>query len=355
MSKLPKRVYAKHGSYWFVDIERRWHKLARVVDGEAKMYSALAARLEAVPPTRMPMAIATFKREYLPGLAVTTQKEHARLLDIAAGEFTEFDVADVRPADVSMSVKQLYGTKATAAHHYKARLSTFFRWAVERGLRADNPCREIWLKAPAQRDRYITDDELLDIRQALLTGKDGKPTRAGAIAQCFVDLCYLTAQRPTDIRKLLWSQVRTDGIAFKPTKTAGSSGAKVVVPLTAAIQEVLERSRQFGTPAKNKAKVKSIYVIHALDGSPYTMSGIRSAWVRACKRADIKNATIKDLRPKALTDAERAGYRIEELKTAAAHSSVTTTEGYLKTFREPVSRVELKLPTRRKLDTDQRS
>lgn len=305
------------------------------------MYAALSARLDAAPPSCMPIAIATFKREHLPGLAVTTQKEHARLLEKAAAEFAEFEVADVRPADVSTSVKQLYAGRATAARHYKARLSTFFRWAVERGLRADNPCREIWLKAPAPRDRYITDDELLDIRQALLTGEDGKPTRAGAIAQCFVDLCYLTAQRPTDIRKLLWSQVRADGIAFKPTKTAGSSGAKVVVPLTAAIQEVLERARTFG-------KVRSIYVIHALDGSPYTMSGIRSAWVRACRRAEVKNATIKDLRPKALTDAERAGYRIEELKTAAAHSSVTTTEGYLKTYREPVSRVELRLPTRQR-------
>lgn len=344
--KLPNRVYEKHGSYWFVDLERRWHKLCRVADGEAKMYQALAAIIEAPPLSRMPAAIVAFKRDYLVGLAPSTQKEHERLLDIAANEFAGFDVPEVQPVDVSRSVRNLYAGKPTAARSYKARLSTFFRWSVEQGLRTDNPCREVWLKSPPRRDRYITDEEFLAIREGMLTGDDGLPTRAGEIARCFVDLCYLTAQRSTDIRKLLWNQVREDGIAFKPTKTAGSSGAKVVVRLTAAIREVLERARAFGVPAAATARIKSIYVIHALDGSPYTMSGIRSAWVRACRRAGVANATIKDLRAKALTDAERAGYSIEQLRTAAAHSSVTTTEGYVKTFREPVSAVELEIPSK---------
>lgn len=88
--------------------------------------------------------------------------------------------------------------------------------------------------------------------------------------------------------------------------------------------------------------MKSIYVIHTLDGCPYIMSGIRSAWVRACRRASVKNATIKDLRPKALTDAERAGYNIGELKTAAAHVSVTTTEGYLTRFSGSTSTAQLR-------------
>ena len=103
--KLPKRVYLKHGSLWFVDIERKWHKLCRAEAGEVVMYQALAARLEALPLTRMPAAIARFKQEYLPGLAVTTQKEHARLLDVAGDEFAAFDVPDVQPSDISRSIK----------------------------------------------------------------------------------------------------------------------------------------------------------------------------------------------------------------------------------------------------------
>ena len=65
--KLPKRVYLKHGSLWFVDIERKWHKLCRADAGELAMYQALAARLEALPLSRMPAAIAKFKTPQLKG------------------------------------------------------------------------------------------------------------------------------------------------------------------------------------------------------------------------------------------------------------------------------------------------
>jgi integrase len=357
MRKLPRRVYLNHGSLWFVDIERKWHRLCRADAGELAMYQALAARIEALPLNRMPAAIARFKLEYLPGLAATTQKEHTRLLDVAADEFEEFDVADVQPSDVARSVRNVYGdqlvdgkpkrARLTAGRHYKARLSTFFRWCVEQGLRSSNPCREIWLKAPPRRDRYITDDEFGKIRAALLLGADKKPTRAGEMARAFAELCYLTLQRPTDVRHLLWSQVRDDVVAFRPSKTAGSSGARVLVPITPAIREVLDRARAF-VPKTKKGKeqkeLKSIYVVHALDGSPYTMSGLRSAWKRACERAEVKNATVKDLRAKALTDARRAGYGKEALQVAAAHSSYETTEIYLKPFEEPLSTVRLTLP-----------
>jgi integrase len=341
-TKLPPRVYEKHGSLWFVDLDRKWHKLCRASEGLAAMYLALAKINDAPTSSSMPGAIAEFQQSTaFKKNAAGTQKEHGRLLDIAAAEFVDFDVAQVDTADILQSCENLFGGRPTAARSYKARLSTFFRWAIAKRLRADNPCREAWLDAPPKRDRYITDDEFIRIREAMLLGDDGRPTRAGQMAQVFVDLCYLTAQRPTDIRRLLWSQVRADGLAFKPTKTAGSSGAKVVIPATPAIQDALERAKAFGA-------VRSVFVVHTLDGSPYTMSGIRSAWVRACKRAGVTGATIKDLRPKALTDAKRAGYGIEELKVAAAHSSVTTTEGYMKTFDEPVSVVRLTLPTRGK-------
>ena len=124
----------------------------------------------------------------------------------------------------------------------------------------------------------------------------------------------------------------------------------------AIIRGVLERARTFG-------KIRSMSAIHALDGSPYTMSGIRSAWKRAVARARTSylkacetrgenpidtmfvGITIKDLRPKAFTDEEAAGYDIQELKTAAAHSSVTTIEGYLKPRSGAGLREALRSPT----------
>jgi hypothetical protein len=53
---------------------------------------------------------------------------------------------------------------------------------------------------------------------------------------------------------------------------------------------------------------------------------------------------VKDIRAKALTDAERAGYDIEALKIAAAHSDTKTTQIYLKQREVPVSDVRLRIP-----------
>ncbi len=50
------------------------------------------------------------------------------------------------------------------------------------------------------------------------------------------------------------------------------------------------------------------------------------------------------LRGKALTDAKRAGYNIDALQVAGAHTDRSTTEGYIKSREVPVSTVILHLP-----------
>jgi integrase len=102
---------------------------------------------------------------------------------------------------------------------------------------------------------------------------------------------------------------------------------------------VLERARSCG-------KVKSIYVIHNLHGQPYSAHGLSTAWVRAAKRVGVRDATLKDLRAKALTDAKKKGYRMEQLQIAAAHTDTQMTEEYIKSREVPVSEVVLDLPKR---------
>jgi hypothetical protein len=149
--------------------------------------------------------------------------------------------------------------------------------------------------------------------------------------------------------------VSEQGIYFKPSKTSDSSGAKVLIPRTAEIEEVVTR---FAALRLNN----SPHVVHQRDGSEYTASALRSAWRRAqphaveAYRADclaagmdpdpgfLNGATVKDLRAKALTDAERAGYSIEQLRIMAAHSSISTTEKYFKKRRVAVNQVTLSLP-----------
>lgn len=341
---LPKRVYEHFGSYTFIDAAGKRHKLCRVEDGEPALYEALARVMRAADePDRMPEALAAFRlspafTKLTPGV----RAEHGRIYDKLAVEFADFRVHEVEPSDVVKLLEIRWAGKPTAAKHVKARLSSFFRWCVARGLRKTNPCREVWLDSPPKHKAKWTDESFHAIRDAL-----------PPMMQVYLDLSFLLYQRATDVRLLRWSQVdeRTKLIHFEPSKTARTSGAEVDIPITAEIGAVLERARTLG-------KVQAgphgdAFVVQTRDGSPFTRFGIRSAIDRAAIRAGYatqggtrSGLTAKDLRPYATSVAKRQGYTLEQLKAGLAHRSITTTEGYVQQHATPVSEVALRLPAR---------
>ncbi len=362
---LPPRVREQHGSYHFVDHQGKWRKLSRVREGEAKLYEELLKLKRAAErPNSMPEAISRFKLDHLPGLAVSTRDEHQRILDLFAKVFDEFDVLHVRPTDIIQVLKKKWPGKFTMQHHAKSRLSTFFRWCMEEGLRNDNPCRDLWIKGGARHKSKWTRESFHAIRDALLPtldeskwrradGRLRDDVRAGLMVQCYLDLSFLLYQRTTDIRRLRYSQILEAErlIHFEPTKTARSSGAEIYIPITAALEAVLGRARSL-------AKIKpgpggDAFVIQTRKGGPYTAFGIRSAIDRAAIRAGYATAngprsglTAKDLRAFAASCAKAQGYTLEQLKAGLAHTTITTTEGYVQQHTVPVSEVTLTLPPR---------
>jgi integrase len=285
---------------------------------------------------KLPAAVATFKLEYLPTLAVSTRKEHERNLDRIAEDFAAFRVAEVRPTDVSRFLKNNFHGKPTSRRHYKARLSTFSAGAWKRAAR-----RQPVPRCVGQRRHRSTSRNA----DASFTRSDDK---LPPMLQVYLDLSFLLYQRATDVRRLRWSQVRGKVIHFEPTKTAKSSGAEVDIPVTPEITAVLERARTL-------AKVKpgpggDAFVIQSRSGSPYTHFGISSAIERAAiavglakKEGPASGLTAKDLRPTPRVRPEQ-GYSLEvrlgsrirrddhgEVRAAALHA---------------VSQVTLRLPRR---------
>lgn len=267
----------------------------------------------------------------------TAEKEITRTFKKISDAFQDFDVIQVTPTDIAIFVDQWEGQRM--AQTYLSRLSKFFAWTCRIGLRDRNPCSEVSVEKPAKRDRYINHKEFHSVRDALLAIDDSKEIPGGEMMQCYVDLSYLLYQRNTDVRLLKRNQIDIDNgvIHFTPTKTEKSSGVRVDIPITHSIQIVLDRVSKIGD-------VKSIYIIHKQNGQPYTASGVRSAWTRACKRAMVVDATLKDLRSKAATDAKKAGYRKDQIQIGLAHTNEGTTDGYIKMRDTPKSELQLSLP-----------
>lgn len=330
----------------------KWHSLCLIADGEDRARELMRAFKGVAPKTRgkMPRLMEEYRIDRLKRKEKRRPKEPAReaIFKAASDEFTricgkiadafeDFDLDQVLPADVAKFVDQWAGQRMGEVYH--ARLSDFFEWACRRGDATRNPVKDVKVEKAPKRDRLLTPAEFHAIRDALLIGLDGRATPSGPMIQCYVDLCFLLYQRTTEIRLLKWSDVDMSAglIYFKPTKTEASSGAKVAVPISPAVRDVLERAKQIGV-------VKSMYVIHTLRGQPYTSRGIGDAWERARDRAKVTDATLKDIRSMAATAAKRAGYEVKQISVGLAHTSQEMTDEYIRLRETPVSEVVLRLP-----------
>ena len=65
---------------------------------------------------------------------------------------------------------------------------------------------------------------------------------------------------------------------------------------------------------------------------------------RAAERTGLKGINPKSLRPFAATQAKKAGYTLEDLQEGLGHTSISTTEGYVRKHEISRSKVRLTLP-----------
>lgn len=345
------RVYKSDGAWYYVqDFDERnprtgrpkqkWHKLCRIEDGEAAMHTALATLLGDAPATTgdMPDLINVFRAEYFTALSFDVRKEYERMFEVIAKAFVNFNANQVEPGDVIAFLGKEFTGHLNTQGKYKARLSTFFSWCVlnkgKTGVEI-NPCREIRIKAPPKRRGKLNAERYWAIHQALTP-----------MGQCFLELAYLTRQRPTEIRLLRESHIAGDRIHFAPTKTEDSSGEFVDILITTEIRACLDRARTLRPKHKiaDLAKHRDPYIIQARDGDKYTKNGLYEVWRDAVVAAGCKGITTRDIRPYALSVMESLGADIREIQLSGTHTNMSTTEVYLDQYRARVSDFKMPLP-----------
>lgn len=317
--KLPPRVYAKHGAWYFVDTARKWHKLCRQDAGEAGIYRALAVFVEVKREPTFPVLIRDWQAAKLRNYSRDVQSDYAQKCGVIARAFIDFDTTDVRPADIATFLDDNFSEKHNTGNKYKGLLSVIFAFGVRRGERDDNPAKQVAGFSERPRDRYITDDELHAIRSAAQIN----PALAVAI-----DLAYYTGQRWDDLANLKWSSITATHINFKPGKTVNSSGAQLAVRIHQPLAETLATARN--------GRVTGIYVIHTRNGQKSSYTGMHSAWVRTIARAKkgreegfLHDAQFRDLRAKALTDISRA-MNDKAAQRLGGHTTEEMTSAYLR-------------------------
>lgn len=296
---LPACVYLKSGAYYYVK-RGKWTKLSRDY-GEAM---AKYARLNA-PGSGMGELIERTLESA--DVKASTLMQYRQVADTLKSAFREFSPAQVKPSDIAQFLDHHRKTPSMA-NRMRSVLKISFANAVRWGMSETNPVSDIKPFKEPPRNRYLEDEEYLNIRE-----------NARPYVALMMDMAYATGQRVMDVVRLTESQIREGEIYFEQEKT----GNRLAIELNDAIRAIVESARGLH-------RVRGTYLFHKGNGQPYSYYTVRNAFVAACEKAGVGNAQFRDIRAKSATDAESEGLNPTIL---LGHSTSHTTKRYLRKKR----------------------
>jgi integrase len=308
---LPRRVYLKHGAYYFVTLGSKWIRLSDEKHGLPAMYRALAALTEQeVSSEYMPAVISRWLESKRLIWADKTALDQERLAAKMSKSFAEFKPVQVTTPVCAQYLKQ-FAAKPRTHNMHRTMLRQVLAFAAQDGLREGfNPVDNIAGKTMAGRHRNVSDAEIEAIKAAAMLAK-----RNGAALVQMIDLALITGQRIGDLIKMRWQDVSEAGVYVQQGKTKERILIEWSPALRAAIR-ACERGDKIG------------HVLKTQSGTGYRYAGMRSAWDRACERAGVEDLNIHDLRGRAGMDSKDA-HGLESAKDLLGHKSIKMTEHYV--------------------------
>lgn len=311
-SSLPRRVYAKHGALWFVDVRNKWHRLGSADMPASAMHKALGALLEASPAGTVAAVIERYTREVLPRKAPRTQDSQRHELTRLVSVFGHMAPGDVMPSDCWGYFTER--GSGSAAHHEVRLLSNVFTWAMRWGVVRVNPARGLGLTTPKPRRRYVTDAEFLAVREL-----------AAPMLGYAMDLALLTALRQGDILSLERRNLTDAGLVVETSKT----GKGLIFDWSPELRATVDAA------LRERPQVRR-FVICRQDGKGMTSSGFQTLWQRLMGRAvaaGVERFTFHDLRAKSLSDAGS----LQEAATRGGHADARVTARVYRRLPERVT------------------
>jgi integrase len=245
--------------------------------------------------------------------AVTTEDVKRFLADVAAGK----TAADLRTGPRGRAIVE--GGEGTATRTVGL-LGGIFSYAVEKGLRADNPVRGVPRYKDKRSERYLSAAELARLGQALAAAE-----RSGEnpMAVAAIRLLIFTGARKSEIALAKWDYIDAErGYLRLPDSKTGAK----LIPLGAPALDVLANlPRIEGNP----------YILPGdKPGAPY--SALPRAWERIRARARLPGVRIHDLRHSFASVGAAAGDSLIVIGALLGHRDAKTTLRYAHLGHDPI-------------------
>jgi hypothetical protein len=287
---MPPRVYRGKTQYELHPAKGGSISLCPLDSTEAEVWEAYRGSAKKAMLTCQDLADKYFASAIFKRKKPKTRENYERSWKFLAKVFDTVDATKVRPKHVRAYMDERGKAGEVAANRDHALFQQVFAYGYERGLVKLNPCTGVKKFPEKARDYYIEDSEYEPFLAL------SKP-----IVQVFMELSYLNAARGQDVRSILMSDVREDGLFIMQIKTGMKQLKLYAVELAKSIRQEIS--------AKRKGKVVSMYLVVNEHGQPYTDGGLTRMWSQNRKRIEAEHGvtiggTFHDIKAKGISDYE---------------------------------------------------
>ncbi|WP_287496876.1 tyrosine-type recombinase/integrase [Pandoraea sp. CB10b_02] len=325
---LPKRWTFKHNAYYYQvprGLESMWDgkRFFRLGSSLPEAYREWAKRLETAGDARtVGDLLERYELQVVPTKAQTTQSQNAVAIKRLRAVLGAIPISTVKPKLVYQYVERRQAK--TAARREIEILSHAFTKAVEWGIIDSHPFKgEVRLAGEKPRTRYVEDWEIVEC----LSLESRRKAGSVLAVQAYIRIKMITGLRRGDLLRLTMSDLQDDGIHVTPSKTAGSTGKRVILAWTAELRAAVEMAK-----ASRPVRIAP-WLFCNLRGECYVSDetgragGWDSMWRGFMDRV-LKETAVKvrfnehDLRAKCASDAAT----LEHARALMAHADSRITE-----------------------------
>ncbi len=199
-------------------------------------------------------------------------------------------------------------------------LSTLMTFAIERGLRTDNPVKGIKKPRGKKLESFLSEDEMARLGEALAWEEEtsGNPYPVAAIK-----LLALTGCRREEIAKLKWSYVDFGrGIIRLPDSKTGEKVVFLSAPGLGLLEEL------------PKAEGNPFVIVGRKEGQPF--NGLGKVWERVRARAGLNDVRLHDLRHSFASVGVGDNLSLPIVGALLGHRNPATTQRYAHLSAHPL-------------------
>lgn len=227
--------------------------------------------------------------------------------------------------------------KPIIANRILTLLTSIFNLAISWEIIEKNPALGIKKFAENKRERYLNEKEISDLWSTL----EQSPNK---IASYAIKLILLTGSRKSEVLSARWGDFDLKNKLWLKPAILTKQKKSLHIPLNDEAIKILSdmKDQIINDDELENCKNEIVSSKQFLFYNPKTKSNvqdIKKYWANICKKANIKNATIHDLRHTFASILVNSGVGLEIIGRLIGHSNINTTQRYAHLTNDALKKV----------------